>query len=876
MLNHTSLYYITIHLITLHYIVLYYRYGVYPEIGFPGDPLYPLQSPVEATNNTVCGHNTLLCDITTHYDRRARTKQNLLCGGRSVKEVIMDSQDFKEVEEEEEEEGGRKVWRLVAAPRDPVVSYTRPGPSQYVLLLDQDQPAHRWTHVKRALYQFIELIPEGSVLSIISMSDTAVVLLPPTTVQDTHREGLQGRIPRRGSEDSSTCVLCGVQLGLDTLGDLGGNLVLISGHNMDKVLLPEELESLFLISYRGEDDLLERVPHPVTVYSVIERGGKENTLNALTEAFIDIVNTVEVDTQVEKVFESSHLAYEFSSTFFIEENQRTDITINLNIDDEQKIESFEVKDPSGQKNIFSKFGDGVVVFRLPGISKSGIWTFNARLYSEAVLPSERMSVTVLARGDGVRAKADSKKNILVTGVSSDGGRSVVGVSVTAQVTSPGGHTKQVILHDSGLGYPDITHGDGLYTGFISGFSNMTGYHTVRLRLEEGGGGAVILGEEEHDTENTDCCGSRRELEPAEGAATGQFLRFLTAPSIFLEAGSGEDTIPPSRIPDLTLSHIETNSSSILLTWTAPGGDMDQGRAEYYEVRYNTDPDILMANFSVCEMVDMGEAGQYGDMETLQARVPYLGQTFYYGVVAVDGVGNIGEVSNLVEVFIHHISTTQAPLPLTQEGEEMLPDLATTSLGHTSWLLDRDSMVLVGGVVGGVILVVVSLVIGLLLRAKKKSRGPDKGETGGVDTYEAGFYPDIKISASVATSSGAREVYDWLEGSQGSTGSRPETAASTEESTASNGEEEQESHSEDRRDRVLGERHSQSQYSPTTDLAAGQYRQHSYIGQSIMREGGLGGSTRHYRPRVGGGEQGVGAAMVPGVGQHRKRRHESVV
>merc|ERR1712002_99532 len=103
-----------------------------------------------------------------------------------------------------------------------------------------------------------------------------------------------------------------------------------------------------------------------------------------------------------------------------------------------------------------------------------------------------MSVTVLARGDGVRAKADSNGNILVTAVTSEGGRSVVGVSVTAQVTSPSGHTNTVILHDSGLGYPDITHGDGLYTGFISGFSNMSGYHTVRLRLEEGGGGAVIL------------------------------------------------------------------------------------------------------------------------------------------------------------------------------------------------------------------------------------------------------------------------------------------------------------------------------------------------------------------------------------------------
>merc|ERR1711971_713561 len=180
------------------------------------------------------------------------------------------------------------------------------------------------------------------------------------------------------------------------------------------------------------------------------------------------------------------------------------------------------------------------------------------------------------------------------------------------------------------------------------------------------------------------------------------------------------------------------------------------------------------------MVELVSAGEYGVREEFDAAVPWAGQVFYYGVVAIDAAGNRGAVSNLIAAHIEEATTTRIALPLSQE------EMVESSIG-SSWFLDRNSVALVGGV----ILVVVTLVIGLLVRARRSSKPAEDKEShrGAVDTYEAGFYPDIKISASVNPKlDGSQEVYDWLEGSQGSSVSRPETAASTEESTASTDEE----------------------------------------------------------------------------------------
>ena len=82
---------------------------------------------------------------------------------------------------------------------DPTFDYIVPKSNRYVLLLDRTPAMEtRWTAVKRAFFRFINNLPVGSELSIISFdADEATVNLPPTVVTDSNREGLHGRIPRK-------------------------------------------------------------------------------------------------------------------------------------------------------------------------------------------------------------------------------------------------------------------------------------------------------------------------------------------------------------------------------------------------------------------------------------------------------------------------------------------------------------------------------------------------------------------------------------------------------------------------------------------------------------------------------------------------------
>ena len=46
-------------------------------------------------------------------------------------------------------------------------------------------------------------------------------------------------------------------------------------------------------------------------------------------------------------------------------------------------------------------------------------------------------------------------------------------------------------------------------------------------------------------------------------------------------------------------------------------------------------------------------------------MPWTNEIFYYGIVAIDGEGNRGEISNLVAVYIHEETTTTLPTTTTR-------------------------------------------------------------------------------------------------------------------------------------------------------------------------------------------------------------------
>jgi len=758
-----------------------YQYGVFEESGFSHDPIYPpsyTEGNQTAVNTGCEGTVGLFCPRDGAYNKYAPTKQNVLCGGRSAWQTIYDSHDLREaaVDSYFVEHEGRQVYSLAQqentqqlttgdSVKDTTFRYVELSTSQYVLVLDQTDDTERWVNIKRALYRFIDLLPEGSVLSIITVGETASVALPPTVVTEGKREGLHGRIPRRGIEHMEACIECGVELAIDTLGDHGGNIVVVSGSNITRNARPVNLDKnrVFTISYTSRDSPIANMTNEGTTYSVHESDEDDNPSSSLTEVFIDIVNSIERN-QVQKIFESEHRNHEFSGTFYVEEHTRNEVTVTLSIDDEQKIESFEVKDPSGKRNIFSKFEDGLVIFRFPGKSESGIWTFHTKLYDDTALPVKKMTIDVTARseGNGVTLTTmgsvteDKDHNPIILVNVKQGNQPVVGASVIAKLSGPGGNI-ELALKDTGLGYPDVTRGDGIYSAYVPMFARYVGYHEIKIRAENSGN-SLVYKQDMSETVSR-CCGSQ--MISANGDPTGKFFRYVTGPSFFIERSNflEKDITPPSRISDFRVISTNITTLRVNFTWTAPGGDFDAGQVHKYEIRCHPNPALLSENnFNekgiLVHPTEPIITASYEANQTAEAGIPWTNQMFYYAIVSFDEAGNRGPVSNLVSVLIAELITTTTPSP-SSLSHSLEKDLR---LGADSWLLDKKQIYLIAGIAGGVLLVITIFVITMLIKAKKEQHKKTKDV---LDTYEAGFYPDIKISKTQPKIS-SDGVYDWLD------------------------------------------------------------------------------------------------------------------
>ena len=191
-----------------------FKYGVFEETGFPHDSMYP--ETYTTGNETLategCEDGQRFCGLAADYNRFAPSKQNILCNGRSVMEMVSHHLN--------------NATRNVTSP---TVNYVTMESSRYVLVLDLAHDSNTWTSINKALYRFISMIPEGASLAIVHVqpdSDTTVLL--PTVVTMSRREGLHGLIPRRSAETRG-CVECGVATAAQLLGQSPGTIVIVSG-----------------------------------------------------------------------------------------------------------------------------------------------------------------------------------------------------------------------------------------------------------------------------------------------------------------------------------------------------------------------------------------------------------------------------------------------------------------------------------------------------------------------------------------------------------------------------------------------------------------------------------------------------------------------
>jgi hypothetical protein len=132
--------------------------------------------------------------------------------------------------------------------------------------------------------------------------------------------------------------------------------------------------------------------------------------------------------------------------------------------------------------------------------------------------------------------------------------------------------------------------------------------------------------------------------------------FPTVPQYCPECPDTPDTHPPSRVTDLAVA--SQTDTTIVLTWTAPGDDMAEGRASFYDLRYTTEEDSMAQWSDECFIAPEKTPALSGETEEIFINDLHLMGPTFFGLRAADEDSNWSATSNVIIV-----DPMQPPCPL---------------------------------------------------------------------------------------------------------------------------------------------------------------------------------------------------------------------
>jgi len=158
---------------------------------------------------------------------------------------------------------------------------------------------------------------------------------------------------------------------------------------------------------------------------------------------------------------------------------------------------------------------------------------------------------------------------------------------------------------------------------------------------------------------------------------------VTSSKITITAAAVSDTTAPSAVSDLAASGATT--SSIDLTWTAPGDDDSTGTATSYDVRYST-ATITEGNWgSATEASGEPTPSVSGTSESMTVSGLTADTTYFFAIKTSDEVPNESAISNVPSLATSATADTTAP--------DAISDLALSDASNSaitvSWTAPGD-------------------------------------------------------------------------------------------------------------------------------------------------------------------------------------------
>uniref|UniRef100_A0A4W4HNJ6 Chloride channel accessory 1 n=1 Tax=Electrophorus electricus TaxID=8005 RepID=A0A4W4HNJ6_ELEEL len=275
-----------------------------------------------------------------------------------------------------------------------------------------------------------------------------------------------------------------------------------------------------------------------------------------------------------------------------------------------------------------------ITLTVPGTAEAGDWKYS---FFDKASTSQAMSLTVTSQAarDDVppimvmaqmnQLTNNGNKPMIVFAEVSQKYSPVLNTTVWAYLESDTGHSEKLQLLDNGAG-ADAFKDDGIYSRYFTKLKK--GRYNLKVRVASTG--TVKLNPPKPPTN----------VQPAN---VGSFTRTATGESFVVDVPVGVPlpNFPPNKITDLSA---EIQEDIVLLNWTAPGEDLDQGTVTIFRLRNNFSS-VNQFNISALLPQEAGSAERHSLVPNITIQ---NGTTLFFAVQSEDSGGLKSQVSNIAQ------------------------------------------------------------------------------------------------------------------------------------------------------------------------------------------------------------------------------------
>ncbi|KFV53987.1 Epithelial chloride channel protein, partial [Tyto alba] len=614
------------------------------------------------------------CDKNTH-NSEAPNMQNKICNHKSTWEVIMESDDFC----------NSTVLNASAPPSETTFRLLQTQDRAVALVLDVSGSMsmyNRIRHLHSAAEVFLLHIVEiGSWVGIVTFDSDAYEKAPLQQINnETARQKLVQCLPTIANGETNICA--GIHKGLELIADkmnttYGSEIVLLTDGEDPYMavcleLVKQSAAKIHTIAFgplaAKELEEFSKLTGGLKLYAVDGAVPSKliDAFSAITSGSGDISEqSIQLESKELFVQRSGWM----NTTVSVDKTVGNDTFFIIAWSLSQPF--FFLRDPKGKEYGSSDFtinnsNPNTATLSINGTAEVGDWQFCIKNIHTA---TQTISVTATSRPaysdvPPVTIAAHMKRAnrafnpVVIYAELSQGFLPVLGATVIATIEKDGAAAVTFELLDNGAG-ADTIKNDGIYSRYFTSLQGTGRYSvkvnahgrntTTRLSLKQNRA-SYIPGYRQNGKIYMNAPRPKfadKEIQ----VKLGSFNRISTSSLVVNTQEDSAPVYPPCKVTDL---HARIENKTIVLTWTAPGGDFDNGKADHYIIKSSENLLELRNHFDRAISVNSSnlipkEAGREESFKIKTENFIIENDTIiYFAIQAVDDTNLISEVSNIAQ------------------------------------------------------------------------------------------------------------------------------------------------------------------------------------------------------------------------------------